>query len=87
MTTGFRILLGQGRPGGQGQAPRAAIIQAIEKFGNLELIVFALVTVTAIAAGGECVFFILAGRWDSATLAGLCFLVDLNAAGLILLRR
>jgi len=46
---------------------------------SLHIVVFAFATVVTVAAGGECVYYMLSGVWDGALLAALCLLVGLNA--------
>lgn len=51
----------------------------------VELVLFALITVTAVAAGAMGVFMVLTGQWPAAAVCGGALLVDFYAGALIVL--
>jgi len=51
----------------------------------VELALFALITVTAVAAGAVCLVMALAGQWTAAAVCGGALVVDLGAGALMLL--
>lgn len=51
----------------------------------VELALFALITVTAVAAGAVCLVMALAGQWTAAAVCGGALVVDFGAGALMLL--
>lgn len=52
----------------------------------VEVVLFAAITVTAVAAGAVGLVMVLTGQWAATAVCGGALLVDFYAGGLILLR-